>query len=200
MNKRFLLIAIFVLCTIITFFSCEKSTESSDTEPPKIMDVKTNIKDAVVTDLGDSLFLNTDSLNIARIDTIVLGHRILFSARFTDNEALSSYRIVIEVDSNNKGDESIKDATFYTNRGWTLFGQGLESVKKDTTIVKQNSIITTETIEEMKAGDTVAKDYPVREGDYSFKVCCVDKAGNRDSLIRTIRLLSSETILKSRLQ
>lgn len=199
MNKRFLLIVISVLCTIIIFFSCEKSTESSDTEPPKIMDVKTNIKDAVVTDLGDSLFLNTDSLNIARIDTIVLGHRILFSARFTDNEALSSYKIVIDVDPANEGNEG-EDAIFYVSRGWTLFGQGLESVKKDTTIVKQNNIITTETIEEMKAGDTVAKDYPVREGDYSLKVCCVDKAGNRDSLIRTIRLLKRETILKSRLQ
>lgn len=191
MNSRFSLIITSVLFFLSVLFSCEANTESKDNVPPQISKVAVNTRDTILLDDGKILRLNLDSLSDNRIDTIILGHRIFFSARFSDNEALSSYKIILDTVPENKGDYP-NDTILYVKRGWSIFGL------KDTIVSRQNNIITFDSIQGIrknKFGIDSLGTYPVREGDYNFKVYCIDKAGNEDFINHRVRLLRRTTVL-----
>lgn len=159
--------------TTILFLSCEKDDNADDNTPPSITDVKIgSLNDTIINDKNILRFNRGEN---RLIDTILIGTRIQFSARFQDNHALSTYHIKMRIDSGglkrNEMGFGITDTCIDVSRSWvTIFGY------KDTTIIKQNDIIIPDSISKVRQNES--KYLQLREGEYFFELKCIDQAGN----------------------
>lgn len=174
---------------IILLASCVGSSENDDREQPIITDIRLTSSAM----LGDTIMNGEDSILLNRnpyatIDTLIIGKSMFFSARFTDNDKLSSFRLNLDSVELAADPERIDRAYTYWQRYTSIFG-------KDTiTISKQRF----GTIPDSIAVDT--KNLKLREGDYYVRVMCVDVAGNQTDTLkysRDVKLFYRETLINS---
>lgn len=176
------------LLFLFSFLSC--SLEDSNKTNPEVLYFRLNVNDTIMS--GEKVIKINDSTNMRtdRIDTLVLGKRIYFSAIFADDEALSLYNLKIDTAAANVG--NVGDTIFHLIKsGSTIFN------KKIDTIIRYP--ISNLPIWQIRpaTNDTLL----VRKGDYIVSVSCMDKAGNQDTISyknRKIKIMSREEIIKAR--
>ena len=187
----YILILIFsVLCVV----SCAKT--DNDNTDPVIGEVVLNPNDTINVAPGDTIRFNVDK--DALIDTLVTKRRIIFSAHFSDDVALSSYKIYIDTAPGNIG--TGQDTVYsYKNRWITIFD------KKDYFFEdKANTdIYITDSLGYSAKSPITGKDTtlqkPIREGLYYMDIYCLDVAGNESSMRRIeFMLLNRQTIIDNR--
>lgn len=171
--KNLILFIILSFVSTIIFVSCAEDENASDHTSPTISEVSIgSLNDTIIND-GVTLHFNRGDNRI--IDTILIGQRIQLTARFRDNQALSSYFVKMRIDSGGLQRQEMGFGTIDTcldvSRAWvTIFGH------RDTTIIRQNDIIVPDSLS--KNVDGVSKNLQFRESLYYFDFRCIDKAGN----------------------
>lgn len=184
------LIIIILAISFIVLYSCEKSTDRDDREPPIISDIRTNISG--IEETSDIIETTSGSIRInlnpdREIDTLVIGRNIYISLRVSDNDELSSLRVSIEpIDPKAPSSSTEKAFTAMPKTYSGVFG------KKDTTFTK----VYFGNVPPFYKGSNEEDILTIIEGDYHLKVRAVDYSGNQtDSLAyRIVRLLDPKTI------
>lgn len=171
--------------------SCDNESDlHKDNTPPKISDVRIGGIDTIMDNSGNMLLINTDPN--PEIDTLLFNSRFTLSARFTDNYALSSFKIMLSYDSISQPDDSISKP-LYLLQGWPIYGVNNKDFVTDTLIVNRRILPIADSI----AGHS-GKNHPIREGKYIVKINLMDMAGLKDSVYVPVRLLYRNTILNNR--
>jgi len=174
MRRYFLYIVVFIFAGY-AFFACGDS-ETNDREPPRIVEYS----------IDDTLYIDSIGVNI-------------FSGSFSDNEALSSFKIQLTPKfADGTGGQTgftlkqslinsygftdtfsvAKDSCVllkYVSIGTNIFG-------KDTAIVKNYSFIIPAYYQLYDPATAKNIDYKVRTGIYKVMIACMDRAGNYDSI------------------
>lgn len=171
---------IFLSCLLISlfttlFFSCGEDTAINDSEPPVITDFRLFTQ----TNVDTLLYIGTDSN--------------FFSARFTDDQGLSSFKIQISKTKN------FSDTVFY-NRGedsaTVKYVKSWGSVwAKDTAIITKQVFMIPSTVSfsypqnPNTTEEVLSLSKTVKTGDYWMLISCMDMAGNTDSIYKRVRLI-----------
>ncbi|GAB6121360.1 hypothetical protein [Dysgonomonas termitidis] len=180
MRNFCLFIVTLILLTGLYFSSCAK-VEGDETEPPAISDVRINKNDTLM--YGNLVIKMNDSLNDNpnRMDTVIATKWMYIYARFTDNEALSTFKVEINPEYKDKrGRENVKDSIMpIVKLGQMIFNQ------KDITVYRNRLLQIPDTITRTrKDGDVSVMDTLVlSQKIYDMKVAVIDKAGNGDSIM-----------------
>lgn len=191
--KRLLLPWSILLLFLFCVLSCAKTND--DITPPEIGKVIINPLDTIMDRVNDVFYtINVDEN--AELDTLILGKRLDFKAQFSDNEALSSYLIQINVDPENEGIEG--DTVFTVSKRWlNIFGMKdyffEDQSNRDISI--PDSLSYQKTDPETGVVSTQLK--PVREGFYNLDIKLLDTAGNWETKQVKVRFLSRKTIFDS---
>lgn len=195
MQKFSLSIIVFILFPVFYFSSCAEDENEEDKEIPKIEYAHINVNDTLyVTDRNyteeDVTIKLNDSLSINHeIDTLTIGKWIYINAAFSDDKNLSTFKVETKLRYKSKTGENILD-TLFVKLGRNIFGE--TQIK-----VSRNKL--------MQVPDTITRRYnniPIKlgliEGDYDFKVVCLDISGKRDSIIFPVRIIPRKTIYEDR--
>jgi len=176
----------------VWFSSCAKEENDNDGVPPRISDIRFNLKDTIVFN-ETSITINGTATK-GETDTLVIGKLAYIAGHFSTNKdsVLSGYAVFLYVKMYNKN-KVINDTLRAV--GGNIFG------RTDVIISRNNLITIPDSIskrEKTAAGaDTTSIYYP-QEGDYVAEIKCGDIYGNRDSISHPIRLMSRQSIYDSR--
>lgn len=171
--------------------SCDNETDlHKDYTPPKISDVRIGSIDTIFDNSGNRILINTNPK--PEIDTLILNSRLSFSARFTDNYALSSFRLKLAFDSISQPEAS-EAKPLSIVLGWPIYKDRGKTLVTDTLISNFNILPLADSI-----ADGSGKNVPIREGKYIIKINLMDMAGLKDSVYVPVRILYRNTILNNR--
>ena len=172
-----LFIVSLILLAGLYFSSCAK-VEDDERERPSISDVRINKNDTLrfenlVVKINDSLNTNPN-----RMDTVITGKWLYIYARFTDNEALSTFKVEINpIYKDKRGRETVKDSIMpVVKLGQNIFNH------KDITVYRNRLAQIADTITRTHR-DGVTDTLALIHGIYDLKVAVIDKAGNGDSIM-----------------
>ena len=172
MRKAIIFVFIF-LVSVSVFFSCEST--NNDREKPVVY--------INVDDVSDTIYI--DSIINAESAISAIRNSNIFKAGFSDNEALSSYKIDLRPGSDmlnptdtikgNNFDTVAYEGPVTSNRVMSIFGLKEASVS--------DTIHVYPTIKRYDRETGKSTDFRVRRGQYILSVVCLDKAGNYDSIV-----------------
>lgn len=207
---NYIILSVVVLFTILSS-SCNESLKSDDTTPPKISGIVFNMNDTIfelddvklARDQKKYIVLNDSTKGEGEPYIIVMGNRLTFTGTFTDDgDGLSAISVHIGKYEENardvtKADEEEEksdssDSVFYDLKivpTINMFGKSEHYV---------NKLMLAHTMPETGANEEGIT-LPISQADgYYYKVCCIDAAGNQDSIEYKsgVRILSKEAVLK----
>jgi hypothetical protein len=159
-------------------------------------DVRININDTLRYDkltlrINDSLNANPD-----RMDTVVSAKWMYISARFRDNEALSTFKVEIFPEYKDKrGRADIKDSVMAVVKpGQMIFNA------RDTVVYRNRLAQIPDTITRTHK-DGVVDTLALIQGIYNMKIAVIDKAGNGDSIMNyKVVLLNRKSLYDARVK
>jgi hypothetical protein len=203
MRNFCLLIIVIILFPAFYFSSCAKDDDSDDNQKPTVSDVAFNMNDTLWygTDLvNPSVLRLNDSIekrkNPELIDTIVIGKWLNISARFQDNNRLSTFKVRGVVNYQDKDGNVYLDTILRT--GLNIFGM------QDTAVYKNRLIlISADSLQKYNAQQKKYVKAGIKEGLYELRVYCIDATGkvNLDSLKPyTIQILNRQTVKDARVK
>lgn len=169
-RKISFVLIISLIIGINLFFSCTK-IDDSDHTPPTI---------EVFAPIADTLIYVTSDT-----DTLFP----IFTARFTDDVALSSYTFKIQ-----HGKDSINSLTPDSSTAYFYRAYQVASIF-DTTQITISQIFRIDSLMSVTKNNTT-KSYPIWEGEYQLRASVVDKQGNvthADSIPIFIKYRSSKS-------
>lgn len=181
-------LAALVLSVTLLFSACgEDDPEKTDKSRPSADNVSLNWGDTIHYQ-GRVIRINIDTLrNLAnRTDTLVIGKYIKLSAHMQDDQALSSFQIDVRRDDQIPADGVLPHDTCYNviRNYSTIFRM------KDSTFVKTNVALIPDSIRRATTGAI----FPIREGEYDFKLNVLDMVGKDTTVHRKVILLYRKTI------
>lgn len=198
---NYIILSVVVLSTIFSS-SCNESLKSDDTTPPKISGIVFNMNDTIfelddvklARDQKKYIVLNDSTKGDAEPYIIVMGNRLTFTGTFTDEgDGLSAISVHVgQYVEQGKEPEVPIGSVFYDLKivpTINIFGKNEHSVHK---LMLAHTVPETGT---NKEGETL----PINQEDkYYYKVCCIDAAGNQDSIEYKsgVRILSKEAVLE----
>lgn len=190
---KYTLYVILFFVSVFCISSC--ASTDSDITPPVIGDIIINPNDTINIGLDDTIKVNVGDVAVD-IDTLILGHRLLFSADFSDNEKLSSYFIYLDSVPNSVSQTPVQDTIFFIKRAWTeIYGMKEYSFQDGA----NNEIYIPESIsyQGLKPGteDYVTLKRPLREGLCDLHVFLLDVAGNQTKKTKKIMMLNRKTVI-----
>lgn len=189
----FSFISILLLGTVL--FSCKDEISGKDKLKPVISDIKVNWERAVRIKI-DSLKIDTlivtnreTSETGARIDTLIKGDTLFFSAHMSDDYQLSTFILRIFKEGLPTIEEAGGDTAYTKFKVWSeIYGV------KDTIIENLRAFPIPDSISKNIEGKNVQIN--VASGDYIFRVVCMDTFGRTDSVDHDVYVLHRDSLLK----
>lgn len=192
MQKKysFLLIIAVTFTIAFGFISCGDKSENYDQIAPQISDVRFNLQDTIMK--GDVLFTIINPKTTTTEDTLIIGKVVYLNAHFsTKNEnALSSYKVELYVDTKSAKDSIRKDTLFAVSA--KIAGQTEITIEKNRLMLIPDSVNVRN-----QTGSTL---YGPVEGRYKMMIEYGDIYGNRDTTYRDINLLKRITLENAKLK
>lgn len=183
------------LFLVFVFGMSSCANTDSDTTPPVIGNIFINPNDTINIGPGDTLRVNVGDDESA--DILILGHRLLFRAEFSDDEKLSSYFIHLDSVKESISQTPVKDTVFYIKRAWTdIYGMKQYSFEDEANGEIYVPDVLKYTAKDPTTGDNVTLNLPLREGFCDLNVSLLDVAGNQVNKTKRIIMLSRETVIK----
>lgn len=187
------------LLSIFLCFSCLESTENNDRTPPTIDEAWLNKNDSVLYNsrkiidpiTGQQKVAYDDTIRINKTgfppDTLVMGHKLFFYAVFSDDKALSSYKIMVDTAQSNVGQAG--DIVFSARKSGRLLTQTSDVVNTREIDILGDSLGFATIGNELK---------PIRAGKYLLTIYVMDTNGNETSAQRDLILISPASLIESR--
>lgn len=181
---------LFLTVSVILFVSCSKVDE--DDRAPVISEVKINQNDTIRFNNEIITFNRTGAGRSNKDTVLIIGRSVILSAIFTDNVALSTYKVSIDSMYKNPAEWGVDTAFTAVKVGMNFAGldrtQPIEVKRREEITIP--TFITRPNLKDKAKTDTLT----IREGYYSLRINCLDLAGNEAEVKYRVRLLYRKTL------